>query len=181
MRSESNPQAEPLPGLPTLGTRLRWARHRAALNQTALARRLGKRQQYISSLEQDRIESPARAVLAVLAEALGISPAWLMYGAAAPTVDSLAAGAGPPAVLLTAEESQFLQDYRALTERDRTLVRGLVQELHRLPPGSNPPAGIRERAGAPAGAARGAPPFWGRFFYEGPQNEGDQTRLSRAW
>ena len=139
MSDKANHQAESLPDLPTLGTRLRWARHRAALNQTDLARRLGKRQQYISSVEQDRIESPARAVLAALAEVLGISPAWLMYGAAAPTVDSLTAGVRPPAIPLTAEESQLLQDYRALMERDRTLVRGLVQELHRLPPGSNPP------------------------------------------
>src|SRR5512135_1863331 len=153
MSDKSNPQAEPLPDLPTLGTRLRWARHRAALNQTDLARQLGKRQQYISSVEQDRIESPARAVLAVLAEVLGIPPAWLMYGATAPTVDSIAAGAGLPAVSLTAEESQFLQDYRALPERDRTLVRGLVQELHRLPPGSNPPP-----APVSESARRRAPP-----------------------
>jgi transcriptional regulator with XRE-family HTH domain len=147
MRSESTPQAEPLLDLPTLGTRLRWARQRAALNQTDLARRLGKRQQYLSALEQDRIESPAPAILAALAAVLGVSPAWLMYGATAPTADSRAAGAGLPAVSLTAEESQFLQDYRTLTERDRTLVRGLVQELHRLPPGSNPPpASVSESA-----------------------------------
>jgi len=133
MSHESNPQAEQLPELPTLGTRLQWARQRAALNQTELARQLGKQQQYISSLEQDRIESPARAVLAALAAVLGVFPAWLMYGAAASTVDSPAAGAGPPTAPLTAEESHLLQDYRSLTERDRTLVRGLVQELHRLP------------------------------------------------
>src|SRR5512144_1401749 len=106
MSPEPDPQeTESLPQLPTLGTRLRWARQRAALNQTELAHRLGKRQQYISSLEQDRIESPARAVLAVMAEVLGISPAWLMYGAAAPTMDSLTAGVSPPAIPLTAEES----------------------------------------------------------------------------
>src|SRR5512135_2825273 len=128
MSDKSNHQAEHLPDLPTLGTRLRWARQRAALNQTDLARPLGKRQQYISALEQDRIESPARAVLAALATVLGVSPAWLMYGATAPTVDTTAAGVGLPAVSLTAEESQLLQDYRALPERDRTLVRCLVQE-----------------------------------------------------
>ena len=153
MSDKAKHQAEHLPDLPTLGTRLRWARHRAALNQTDLARRLGKRQQYLSALEKDRIESPAPAILAALAAVLGVSPAWLMYGATAPTVDSLAAGAGLPAVSLTAEESQFLQDYRALPERDRTLVRGLVQELHRLPPGSNPPP-----APVSESARRRAPP-----------------------
>jgi len=153
MSDKANPQAETLPDLPTLGTRLHWARHRAALNQTDLARRLGKRQQYLSALEQDRIESPAPAILAALAAVLGVSPAWLMYGATAPTVDSRAAEAKPPAVSLTAEESQLLQNYRALTERDRALVRGLVQELHRLPPGSNPPPASVSEA-----ARRRAPP-----------------------
>ena len=123
-------EAEPLPELPTLGTRLRWARQRAALNQAELARQLGKRQQYISTLEQDRIESPARAVLAALAAVLGVSPAWLMYGAAAPTVGG--AGTAPLAAPLTAEESHLLQRYRSLAERDRALVRFLVEELRRL-------------------------------------------------
>src|SRR5512143_2523451 len=109
MSHETDPQeTESLPQLPTLGTRLRWARQRAALNQAELAHQLGKRQQYISSIEQDRIESPARTVLAALAEVLGISPAWLMYGAAAPTVDRIASGAGLPFTRLTTEESYLL-------------------------------------------------------------------------
>ena len=54
-------EAGPFPELPTLGARLRWARQRAGLNQTELARQLGKRQQYLSALEQNRIESPGRS------------------------------------------------------------------------------------------------------------------------
>lgn len=132
--------AEPFPELPTLGARLRWARQRAALTQADLAHQVGKRQQYISTLEQDRIDSPAPAVLAALATVLGVSPAWLMYGVAAPTVDRTGAEAGPPAAPLTAEESRLLQDYRSLAERDRALVRVLLQELRRLPPVSEPQA-----------------------------------------
>ena len=141
MTHEPDPQeTESLPQLPTLGTRLRWARQRAALNQAELAHQLGKRQQYISSLEQDRIESPARAVLVALAEVLGISPAWLMYGEAAPTANHIGGGAELPATRLTTEESHLLQDYHSLTERDRMLVRFLAQELRRLSPAPEPPA-----------------------------------------
>ncbi|MFO1429868.1 MAG: helix-turn-helix domain-containing protein [Candidatus Competibacteraceae bacterium] len=96
-----------------------WARRRAALKQANLARLLGKKQQYISSLEHDRIESPTRAVLAALAARLAVSPAWLMYGAAA---------------VLIAAERALLEDYRHLGDRDRALVRCLVQTLRHLPP-----------------------------------------------
>ena len=51
-------EAAPLPELPTLGARLRWARQRAALTQVELARQLGKRQQYISSVEQTGLRPP---------------------------------------------------------------------------------------------------------------------------
>src|SRR5512144_1095568 len=141
MSHEPAPRAaEPFPELPTLGARLRWARQRAALTQVELAHQLGKRQQYISSVEQNRIESPARTVLAALAAVLGVSPAWLMYGVAIPTVDSTRAEAGPPTVPLSAEESQLLQDYRALAERDRLLLGLLTQALRRLAPISEHPA-----------------------------------------
>lgn len=108
---------ETLPELPTLGARLRWARHRAVLKQADLARLLGKGQQYIATLEHDRIMSPSPAVLAALATRLAVSPAWLMYGVA---------------TALTADEHTLLEDYRPLEERDRALVRFLVQELRRV-------------------------------------------------
>ena len=135
-------EAGPFPELPTLGARLRWVRQRAALTQTELARQLGKRQQYLSALEQNRIESPAPAILAALAAVLGVSPAWLMYGVAPPTVAYTEAEAGPPAVPLSPEESHLLQDYRALAERDRLLLRVLTQELRRLAPVSERPAAL---------------------------------------
>ena len=52
------------------------------------------------------------------------------------------AEAGPPAVPLSPQESQLLQDYRALAERDRIFLRVLTQELRRLAPVSERPAAL---------------------------------------
>ena len=65
-----------------------------------------------------------------------------MYGVASPTVAYIEAEASPPAVPLSAEESHLLQDYRALAERDRLLLRVLTQELRRLAPVSERPAAL---------------------------------------
>ena len=64
----------------SIGGRIRAARKRAGLNQAALAKRVGVSQPAVASWESG-LHDPRRLMLAKIADALGVSPAWLGGGA----------------------------------------------------------------------------------------------------
>lgn len=72
----------------SLGTRLDYARQRAGLSQTDLARRLGVSQQAVAKwIAEETTPQPARVM--AIAGALGVAPEWLLFGTGAPP-DALA-------------------------------------------------------------------------------------------
>ena len=65
----------------TIGERLRRARDRRDWTQEELARRSGVPVVTISRIENDRYgERPRQSTIRRLAEALGVDPAWLLFG-----------------------------------------------------------------------------------------------------
>ena len=64
----------------TIGRRVREARQRAALSQADLAERAGLQEVTISRIENERYGPPRPSTIRKLAEALGVTTAWLLYG-----------------------------------------------------------------------------------------------------
>jgi len=65
----------------TIGNRVRDARQRRFMTQDELAERTGIRIVTISRIENDRVESqPRLSTIRKIAEALNVSPGWLMFG-----------------------------------------------------------------------------------------------------
>ncbi len=65
----------------TLGERLRWARERKLLSQQDVSDRTGVMVATISRIENGRhSRRPLRVTLESLAEALDVSPTWLVFG-----------------------------------------------------------------------------------------------------
>ena len=72
----------------TFGNRLEYARQRAGLSQTDLARRVGVSQQAVGKwIADETAPQPARVV--AIAGALAVAPEWLLFGSGAPP-DTLA-------------------------------------------------------------------------------------------
>ena len=67
-----------LPDLPDLAARVNWGRTRLGWNQTKLARAVGADQTTISSIETGETRQPR--IIYRIGKALGLSPAWLMFG-----------------------------------------------------------------------------------------------------
>jgi transcriptional regulator with XRE-family HTH domain len=67
--------------LETLGNRLRWARDRKLWTQRELSVRSGIMEATISRIENNKHRRrPNTETLTALAEALGVSPYWLVFG-----------------------------------------------------------------------------------------------------
>ena len=64
----------------TIGQRVREARQRAALSQADLAERAGLQEVTISRIENERYGPPRPSTIRKLADALRVTPAWLLYG-----------------------------------------------------------------------------------------------------
>lgn len=64
--------------LPTLAERVRWARERAGLSQSALARAVGATPQAIQLLEAGQVRRPRNLV--EIAGVLKVSPNWVLTG-----------------------------------------------------------------------------------------------------
>ncbi len=65
----------------TIGERVRDARQRRFMTQDQLAERTQIRIVTISRIENDRVEShPRLSTIKKIADALGVSPSWLMFG-----------------------------------------------------------------------------------------------------
>ncbi len=103
-----------LPDLPSLGERVKWARHKAGLSQEELARRLNVDQTSVSKLEIGEIREPR--TLEKLAAELCVPPEWLRFG-------------------VTNIENLTEQDVRAavklsqLDQADRAQVMSLIEHL----------------------------------------------------
>ena len=64
----------------TLGQRLRHARQRAVMTQAELAQAAGVALITANRLENDAIDNPRPETVRRLARALGVDPAWLLFG-----------------------------------------------------------------------------------------------------
>jgi transcriptional regulator with XRE-family HTH domain len=64
----------------TLGQRLRGARQGAVLTQAELAQAAQVAIITVNRIENDAIENPRPATIRRLASALGVDPAWLLFG-----------------------------------------------------------------------------------------------------
>lgn len=64
----------------TLGQRLRHARRRAVMTQAELAQAAGVALITANRLENDAIANPRPETVRRLAKALGVEPAWLLFG-----------------------------------------------------------------------------------------------------
>ena len=64
----------------TIGERVRRARQRLALSQDNLAEMSGVPKVTISRVENSRYGPPRPSTVRRLATALGVTPAWLLYG-----------------------------------------------------------------------------------------------------
>ena len=64
----------------TLGHRLREARQRAVMTQAELAAAAGVGLNTVNRLENDAIDNPRPGTVRRLAAALGVDPAWLLFG-----------------------------------------------------------------------------------------------------
>ena len=75
----------------TIGQRVRRARERLALSQEDLVQQAGLTIATLSRIENDRLAArPRPSTIRKLAGALGVTPAWLLYGEEA-QVEKLAA------------------------------------------------------------------------------------------
>jgi transcriptional regulator with XRE-family HTH domain len=64
----------------SIGTRLQAARRARGLTQEALARQAGVSLHTVVKLESGRIRQPLPETARKLAAALGVDPAWLLFG-----------------------------------------------------------------------------------------------------
>jgi transcriptional regulator with XRE-family HTH domain len=64
----------------TIGQRIVFARRRKVMSQAELARAAGVAPVTVTRLENDVNENPRPATIRKLAEALNVSPGWLLYG-----------------------------------------------------------------------------------------------------
>jgi transcriptional regulator with XRE-family HTH domain len=64
----------------TLGQRMKHERQRRVMTQGELAQAAGVALVTVNRLENDAIENPRPATVRKLAGALGVEPAWLLFG-----------------------------------------------------------------------------------------------------
>ena len=69
---------KPYPELQTIAERAKWARSQAHLTQDQVAKKCGKSRDWVSKIERGGTKMPRD--IADLANALDVSPAWLMFG-----------------------------------------------------------------------------------------------------
>ena len=92
-----------------LGERVRSARMKAGLSQSALARRLGIRPSAINHIEAGRTKALKAETLVALANELAVSAQWLEHGRGSPT----------PEVELDQRELEAIAVFRRMTSANR--------------------------------------------------------------
>jgi transcriptional regulator with XRE-family HTH domain len=120
----TNVKADEQELLRTLGGRVKWAREKRGLSQSALAAAAGiKSQGTIGNLEAGHRKKP-RELLSI-AKALGASPSWLETGRGTWDAHAAQAPAASPAPTgglfneLNDQERAMLKNYRRLLDKDR--------------------------------------------------------------
>lgn len=96
-----------------MADRLKARRKQMGLTQAQLAIKAGLTQQMIQQLETRKVLTTGKLVQ--LADALGVRPQWLESGDG-PMIDSI-----------TADEREFLEDYRAMDEAGKEAARLLLR------------------------------------------------------
>lgn len=106
-------------GRHVVGSRLRQARKRAKLTQSALAQFVGTTRGYIAKLEQEaeRIEPGARLLFSI-ANYCGVSGWWLIGCRDDPK----------PAEFLSDDEQELLDHYRKLDKKGKDAIRAIAGE-----------------------------------------------------
>jgi transcriptional regulator with XRE-family HTH domain len=105
----------------TFGDRLKKLRTDLELSQQQLAKALGVSQRAISSLEQIPDRLPSADTLRKLAAYFQVDAEWLVTGK----------GQQTPISTLTAEESELLLMFRAISSAGRAYVVGRTQDVYR--------------------------------------------------
>lgn len=101
----------------TLAARLREARDAKGWTQTELAERAGVSQQVIGKIERGKARQP-RYILEI-AGALGVSPAWLMYGTdELDDLDEEAIALALSSMRMTEKERRALRQYVEESTKD---------------------------------------------------------------
>jgi transcriptional regulator with XRE-family HTH domain len=105
--------------LTSLGLRLRHARRKRKMSQSALAGAAGITQPSVSELESGETKEISGPVLIAISSALKIRPAWLVNGRGPMDADELET--------LSADERELLHNYREALPRWKVSVRYMAQ------------------------------------------------------
>ncbi|MHB1528462.1 MAG: helix-turn-helix transcriptional regulator [Acidiferrobacteraceae bacterium] len=124
----------------TLAERMRYARERADLSQSALARQVGLRPQTVQAIEAGAVRRP-RALME-LARILGVRSEWLLWDEGAmhePAVQESPSDYHSGGVAHLSEEAVTLaRDWMALSRAERDALKEVIRALrvkHARPPG----------------------------------------------
>lgn len=105
----------------SLGDRIKEARLRVGMTQSALAKKCGIAPPSLHGLENGRSKSMRQTTLLRMARALSTSPEWLAFGSGE---DATVAG-----LATSSAEQDFLMDFRKLSVQERKIVIRMVRFL----------------------------------------------------
>lgn len=147
------------------GLRVKQARTMRGLSQMELANALGLKSQSMVSMIERGERTPSNGLTIRLANALGVSPAWIFDGSVPPNwLSGITTTAGPELTnhltafeklrqtRRTREKQDLLNHFDRLNREDQILVSELVSALVELPPEQILP--IREKIAAALYSAR---------------------------